>query len=133
MARPKKEINWKLVEQKMQAGCSAEEIYNDPDTMMDQDTFYRRFKEEYGVGFADCRGKFYSSGQGNIRYTQFAKAMKGDNTMLLLLGREMLGQKDKNDDNKKQSVYNIMVPHDLAIGSNLSAEAIPNPDNQSTQ
>ncbi len=97
MARPRKEINWKLVEGKMAAGCSAEEIYNDPDTLMDQDTFYRRFREEYGVGFADYAVKFHSNGKGNVRYTQYAKAIQGNIPMLLLLGKHWLGQKDKDD------------------------------------
>jgi hypothetical protein len=96
MARPKKEINWKMVEGKMAAGCSAAEIYNDPDCLMNEDTFYDRFKQEYGKSFSEYSGKFHSIGQGNIRYTQYAKALQGNTTMLLLLGRLWLGQKEQD-------------------------------------
>jgi hypothetical protein len=33
----------------------------------------------------------------------------------------------------KQSTYNIMVPHDLAAGSNISAQAIPEERNKSSK
>ena len=97
MGRPKKEINWKIVEAKMSAGCSAEEIYNDPDTMMDKGTFYDRFNEEYGESFSTYSHKLHSNGKGNIRFMQYQKAMKGNTTLLILLGKHWLGQKEQEN------------------------------------
>jgi hypothetical protein len=37
----------------------------------------------------------------------------------------------KSIEGAKQSTYNIMVPHDLAAGSNISAKALPEERNQS--
>lgn len=90
MARPKKEINWELVEKRMEAGCSAREIA--AAVRVDLDTFYNRFKEQFGKGFGDYSDDFYSAGDANIKYTQYMKALSGNNNMLMLLGRERLGQ-----------------------------------------
>jgi len=38
----------------------------------------------------------------------------------------------KQEEGSKQTTYNIMVPHDLAIGANLPASAISNKDTTST-
>lgn len=90
MARPKKEINWDVVEKRMEAGCSAKEIAGAHH--VDLDTFYRRFKEEFGSSFGDYSASFADGGHGNIRYTQYMKALSGNSNMLELLGIEMLGQ-----------------------------------------
>ena len=89
MARPLKAINWDIVEKKMEAGCSAKEIAGG---VCDLDTFYRRFKENFGRGFADCSDEFYSAGDSNLKFTQYMKALSGNTHMLTLLGRERLCQ-----------------------------------------
>ena len=90
MGRPKKEINWDIVEKRMEAGCSGIEIA--ATLRINDDTFYSRFKEQYGKSFQDYSGSFYSAGDANLRFTQFAKAMSGNIPMLTLLGRERLSQ-----------------------------------------
>lgn len=89
MGRPKKEINWDIVEKKMEAGCSAREICGG---VCEINTFYDRFKERYGKGFADFADDYYSIGEGNIKFTQYMKAISGNIQMLSLLGRERLNQ-----------------------------------------
>lgn len=90
MAKAKREINWELVERKMEAGCSGIEIA--ATLRVDSDTFYRRFEQQYGKRFAAISGDFYSAGDANIRFTQYMKALSGNIPMLTLLGRERLGQ-----------------------------------------
>lgn len=90
MARPKKTIDWQLVEKRMEAGCTAKEIA--ACLHADIDTFYRRFKEQYGKSFGDYSVEFYSIGDANIRALQYAKAMNGNLQMLFFLGKERLGQ-----------------------------------------
>jgi len=94
MARPLKEINWDIVEKRMEAGCTAKEIA--ASCRIDIDTLYDRFKKEYGRGFSDCSDEFYSIGDANIKFTQYVKALGGNIPMLMLLGRERLGQ-SKNE------------------------------------
>lgn len=89
MGRTPKEINWDIVQKKVEAGCSAKEIY---ECLVDSDTFYRRFKDHFGENFADYSARMRSAGPGNIRFTQYMKALAGNTNMLMLLGREWLGQ-----------------------------------------
>jgi hypothetical protein len=90
MPRPKKEINWELVEKRMEAGCNGIEIA--AVLRVDEDTFYRRFHEHYGKRFADSSGHYQSAGDSNIKFTQYMKALSGNIPMLTFLGRVRLGQ-----------------------------------------
>lgn len=99
MSRPKKDINWNIVEKKMEAGCTAKEIAGG---MCDINTFYDRFKEHYGKSFGDYSDEFYSAGDANLKFTQYMKALAGNTNMLTLLGRERLGQ---GKEQEKQSPF----------------------------
>src|SRR6185295_12346286 len=90
MPRQKKPINWEIVKKRMEAGCKARDIAGSLDINID--TFYDRFKEEFGRGFSDISDDFYCVGDGNIRFTQYMKALSGNIPMLTLLGRERLSQ-----------------------------------------
>jgi len=90
MARPCKEINWDIVEKRMEAGNSAATISSMH--FIDTDTFYRRFKERYNCSFGDYSAKFHECGKSNIIFTQYMKALSGNTKMLELLGKEWCGQ-----------------------------------------
>lgn len=105
MARPKKEINWELVEKRMEAGCSGIEIA--ACLRIDSDTFFRRFQQHYEKRFADSTADFYSAGNANIKFTQYMKALAGNNNMLLLLGKERLNQ-GKEEEVKKSPLEDIL-------------------------
>lgn len=94
MGRPLKEIDWERVEKMVEAGSSAKEICGY--FYIDDSTFYNRFKQHHGVGFVEYKGKVCEAGPANIRLMQYMKAMNnkapGNIQMLLLLGREWLGQ-----------------------------------------
>ena len=99
MARPEKDIDWKLVEKKMEAGCTATEIAGG--FHMHIETFSNRFEKQYGCYFTEYKAKFHShdGGKGNIKFRQYAKAMEGNTQMLIHLGKHWLGQKDNDTDN----------------------------------
>jgi hypothetical protein len=98
MARPLKNINWDIVIKRMQAGNTAEQIYVELE--LNKDTFYNRFKQEFGVGFSDYSdGKAHEAGKGNILYVQYMKALNGNTRMLELLGREWCGQAQEKTSN----------------------------------
>lgn len=105
MARPKKEINWEIVEKRMEAGCSGVEIAST--LRIDSDTFFRRFQEQYGKRFADSSADFYSAGDANIKFTQYMKALAGNNNMLMLLGKERLNQ-GKEEEIKKSPLEDMI-------------------------
>lgn len=106
MGRPPKTIDWNIVEKKMEAGCNGIEIAGS--LHISDDTFYIRFKEEYGKSFQDCSGLFHNGGKANLKFRQYAKAMEGSSQMLVWLGKQWLNQKDREEDK-------ALSPNDASI------------------
>ena len=99
MARPLKEINWEYVEKMIEAGCSAKEISGK--YRIDNDTFYIRFKKQFGCRFQDYQAIVAPAGDGQIRTMQYAKALNnkapGSPQMLMYLGKVLLGQREPDN------------------------------------
>jgi hypothetical protein len=89
MGRPRKPIDQQKVIDLASIGCTVEEIA----AMLDvsKDTLERRFADTVDLG----RRKRNAS----LRRKQFEKAMKGsgDTGMLIWLGKQCLGQRDKSE------------------------------------
>lgn len=65
---------------------------------MSSDTLSRRIEERYGCTFAEYRYKRQEVLRMNLRKKQYQIAMEDGNvTMLIWLGKNMLGQSDKNE------------------------------------
>src|SRR5690554_591052 len=65
---------------------------------MSADTLSRRIRERYGCSFAEYRHKRQEMLRINLRKKQYQVAMEeGNVTMLIWLGKNMLGQSDKNE------------------------------------
>lgn len=90
MARPPKEINWDVVEKRIQCGETAASISHRHCITLD--TFYRRFKQRYGCNFQDYCDKYREVGKSDIIFIQYMKALSGNIKMLELLGKEWCGQ-----------------------------------------
>ncbi len=90
MARTPKDIKWKEVERRIELGQSGIQISKA--LWIDSDTFYKRFKEEYGCSIQDYSAKYTQVKEANILFTQYIKALNGNTKMLELLGKEWLGQ-----------------------------------------
>ena len=106
MARTKKDINWDVVEKRMECGSSAREISGA--LRIEINTFYDRFKRQYGKSFADYAGNYVETGKGNIRFTQYMKALSGNVNLLLMLGKEWLSQgKEEVKESPFQDTINI--------------------------
>lgn len=94
MARPPKDINWETVRKKMEAGCTAKEIFSSHDTRMSPDTFYSRFKEEFGCSFSDYSDESNERGIGDLKLMAHAKAMQGNITTLIFLLKCRAGMRE---------------------------------------
>tara|TARA_X000001382_G_scaffold122677_2_gene105824 strand:- start:1129 stop:1443 length:315 start_codon:yes stop_codon:yes gene_type:complete len=85
VGRPKKKLDTKLIERLSSIFCTNEEIATvvgcHSDTLADNFSEYLK-KGRY-------RGKM------SLRRMQFEKAQTGNTTMLIWLGKQMLGQKDR--------------------------------------
>lgn len=86
-------IDWKRVDELLEAGCLGTEIA--ACFGMHPETFYDRVAKEKGVAFSDYSAQKKSSGDSLLREAQFKKAIKRlDNTMLVWLGKQRLGQRE---------------------------------------
>jgi hypothetical protein len=78
--------------------CTAEEI---SDVLgMSEDTLGRRIAERKIEGvsnFADLYKKHQGEGKASLRRAQWKAAQDGNPTMLVWLGKQMLGQRDKQE------------------------------------
>lgn len=86
-------IDWKRADELLEAGCMGTEIA--AYFGMHHETFYDRVVKEKGVGFSEYSAKKKSSGEALLREAQYKKAIKKqDNTMLVWLGKQRLGQRE---------------------------------------
>lgn len=90
--RPQKQIDWELVDRLLVAGCLGTEIA--PHFDMHHDTFYERCEKEKGTSFTAYSQQKRSIGDSVLREVQFEKAKKGDNSLLIWLGKNRLKQSE---------------------------------------
>lgn len=95
MGRPKKEINQEHFEGLCAILCTQEEIAGVFDCSVD--TISRWCNETYGETFAEVYKRTSSPGKVSLRRKQYQVAMSGNVSMLIWLGKQILGQKDKHE------------------------------------
>lgn len=93
--RPEKKIDWDKVDRLLMAGCKGTEIA--PHFDMHVNTFYDRVLEKYNVNFTDYCSIKREQGESLLREKQFEKALKGDNVMLVWLGKNRLKQRENHE------------------------------------
>ena len=90
------EIDWKKVEELMMAGCHGVEIAGY--LGIHPNTLYIRVEEKYKCGYREFLHEKKSKGESLLRAHQYAKALgltdKGDNTLLIWLGKTRLEQRE---------------------------------------
>lgn len=92
IGRPEKPIDWELVDRLLICGCTATEIAAHFD--MGYDRFCDRLKDKYGLSFTLYSTEKRQKGISLLKAKQFDKALKGDNTMLVWVGKNFAGQRD---------------------------------------
>jgi hypothetical protein len=92
MSRPEKHIDWLKVDQLLMAGCNGAQIA--PHFDMHQETFYDRVRDKHGIGFTEYCAIKRKQGDSLLLAKQYEKALKGDNTLLIWLGKTRLEQKE---------------------------------------
>jgi predicted nucleic-acid-binding Zn-ribbon protein len=100
MSRPEIPINWDKVDELLMYGCPGTEIA--AFFGVHENTFYHRVEKKYDCGFSEYSAKKKATGEAILREHQFKKAIgatkKGDNTLLIFLGKQRLGQRDNPSD-----------------------------------
>lgn len=97
MGRPKADIKPEQVAALARIGCTQEEIA--AVLKCTPRTLRNRFKEEIRSGMDEMRA--------SIRRWQYMKAKDGNVAMLIWLGKQYLGQKDRTEETHKAEVIEI--------------------------
>lgn len=93
--RPLKPIDFSLVDKLCSIQCTGEEIASV--VGVDYDTLERRIKTEFDCSFTEYFEAKRGAGKASLRRMQWKAAESGSNAMLIWLGKQYLGQKDKQD------------------------------------
>ena len=93
--RPRIPINQQEFEKLCNMLCTEEEIAGWFNCSVD--TIARWCQDTYGETFRDAFAKLSSRGKISIRRKQFEVAQSGNVTMLIWLGKQHLGQRDKQE------------------------------------
>jgi len=108
MARPRIEIDWEQFKKLCFMQATLEEIAGWYDCSVD--TIERAVKREKKMGFADYYKKESAGGKVSLRRKQHEIALSGNTTMLIWLGKQYLGQKDKTElSGDQESPLNVEV------------------------
>ncbi len=103
IGRPLAEINWKMVDDLLIAGCSGREVASS--LGLNAATIYERCVTDKGMTFTEYSQQKSEKGESLIRAHQYAKALgltdKGDNTLLIWLGKTRLKQMEAVPENKQ--------------------------------
>jgi len=95
LGRPRIDINWSQFDKLCGLQCTLREISSYFDCS--EDTIENRCKEEHDMLFSEYYAQKAGKGKVSLRRKQFDVAMAGNNTMLIWLGKQYLGQMDKQE------------------------------------
>lgn len=104
MGRPRKELDWELLDEYLYMQCTLEEVserFN-----ISPRTLRQRVKERYGASYQEYSEKKRKGGLVSLRRAQFKAALSGNVSMLIWLGKQFLGQKDKSEEERTPIVIN---------------------------
>ena len=93
--RPRKEIDIKMFEGLCKLQCTKDEICGLLE--IDEKTLTAWCQRTYGMGFSDIYSKKSATGKMSIRRYQMQLAEQLNPTMLIWLGKQYLGQRDKQE------------------------------------
>ena len=113
---PKKILNAGMIQIMAMKGLTQEDIA--AVLRCSADTIYRNYAGAFAIGRQKC--------MSSLRRKQFEMAMKGDRTMLVWLGKNMLGQKDRHElTGKDDSPLMPEVDREELIGKLLGTGSAP--------
>jgi hypothetical protein len=102
MGRPRIEINWEQFDKLCGLQCTLLEIASYFDCS--DDTIENRVKEVHGITFSEYFAKKRGKGKIALRRKQYEAAIAGNTTLLIWLGKQYLGQSDKQENTNIEGV-----------------------------
>lgn len=110
MARPRKEISWIELDKLCGIQATRREIADWFECS--EDTIDRRCLEEHGVSFASYSEQKRAPGKISLRRKQYEAAMTGNTALMIWLGKQYLGQSDKQEHEVKAAGITLNVTPD---------------------
>lgn len=107
MGRPKKEIDWDLADKSAAMMCTGEEIAHL--CCCSYDTLIAQIKEQGYASFSEWFGERSAATLKSLRRKQIDSALGGNSTMLIWLGKQYLGQKEKNEIEQTNREIKIVI------------------------
>ena len=93
--RPKVKLDWDEIGKLLTAGCKTVSIAEQFGVAVK--TLYDRCEEDNNIGYALFSQEMKSKGDNLLQAAQFKNAMGGNTSMQIWLGKQRLGQKEKED------------------------------------
>lgn len=135
--RPPVKINWEEIDALLVAGCSGREIAGNINIA--PNTLYEACVRDNNIGFDEYSRQKHEKGESILRAHQYSKAIglteKGDNTLLIWLGKTRLKQIDASQlaaAEASKTNYNIITDA-KGLAAGIPAEKLSNPDNKSPE
>lgn len=110
MGAPIKEINWDVVDAILQYGATIVDCAEM--VKVSDDTLLNRIREIHGCTFSEYRNKKMSKVRISLARKQYELAMNGDRTMLIWLGKQWLGQAEKQEVTQEIKSISINIDQD---------------------
>jgi len=107
IGRPRKEIDWNEFDKLCALQCTEQEIADWFEVCTD--TLETRIKETYSVSFSELFRQRRGKGKIALRRMQMQACEKGNTSLLIFLGKQYLGQADKQDLNLDAGKIEIIV------------------------
>lgn len=93
--RPRKKISLTRVTKMFMANCTIKETAADQGIC--EKTLGEFIYEQMGMKSDEYKQHCFAAGNATLKEVQYDKAIAGDNTMLIFLGKDRLGQSDRRD------------------------------------
>lgn len=131
--RPEKPIDWKIVDDLLIAGCTGTEVASHFD--IHPHNFYDRIVKKHNMSFTDYAAEKRQKGHSLLRTKQFQKAMSGDTSMLIWLGKNKLDQRDSSKEETDTQLIVKTVQYIESQRDNITPQLpsteVPAPDTPS--
>ncbi len=109
--RPLAEINYAQLDKLCAIQCTGEECA--AFLGIDYDTLQRAIKRDKKSSFTEYYAQKSASGKISLRRRQFQAAEDGNSTMLVWLGKQWLGQSDKQEASSEQATQSLNISFDV--------------------
>jgi hypothetical protein len=105
LGAPEKDFNWQALDGILQYGATKTDCAGV--LMVSEDTIERRIKSKYGMTFGDYREIKKANIRVKLRQKQIQLALEGNVPLLIWLGKNELGQTDRQEIKQENQAISI--------------------------